>query len=169
MWLRLSVSFSWWRGKNVIWGSQDTWKWVESELTNSKFVCSQDRESKTQVATSSVTRMVMGNLLCKNSTEASSLNKFWPFTYAVIAKGMQRNAYFKPILSLQKSKSLDNLDLSSAITGVVDTNSYNLQSYHQVKLLNRWKCIWVALISAFEIHKFPFVHSSVSWALTKPS
>lgn len=56
------------------------------ELTNSKFVCSQDRESKTQVATSSVTRMVMGNLLCKNSTEASSLNKFWPFAYAVIAK-----------------------------------------------------------------------------------
>lgn len=52
-------------------------------------------------------------------------------------KGMQRNAYFKPILSLQKSKSLDNLDLSSAITGAVDTNSHNLQSYHQVKLLNR--------------------------------
>lgn len=62
-------------------------------------------------------------------------------------KGMQRNTHFKPILILQSSKKLDNTNWSRWITMVVFTDIHHLQSYPQAKLLNRWKWVWVALIS----------------------
>lgn len=107
----------------------------------------------------SVTRMVMGNLLCKNSTEAYSLNKFWPFTYAVIAKVMQK-LLFQTNPEFAKSKSLNNLDFQVQSLGqltLIVTTFKDISSKFVKQM-----AIWVALISAFEIHKFPLVHSSVS-------